>query len=129
MATISASWTEDQSLVLYGTVTAGNSSETDLDIATNGYDVVVLQWTGSWGVDMDAGMTFEVLASADSGTTNDTVPIFKVEVPKDTIAFSVVVCRFPHIRVKRTNNATPGPGDGDITSETIKYAGRKFTNV
>jgi hypothetical protein len=122
MATTTATWTENQTLRSANTVTTAEGSEThDLDIAANGYDLVVLQFDIAHS--SSSGVTVELFSSPDSGTTDDNESLpggFSTD-GTDVIK-SVVVMGHPHIQVKITND----DGSNDTGNIAVLYAGRKW---
>jgi len=125
---IKPAWTENQSLVAAQTLTASGTDTDDLDITTGGYDLVDIQWKGTFNASASEGCTIEILSSSDSGTTEDTIPIFSIEVSVDAGATSVItipVKDLSYIAVKRTNNDSTY----SITNETIIYSGRYWEST
>ena len=125
MATGKVVWTENQSLQAAQTLSAGASDTDDIDLDTNGYDAVHVQWKGTFNASATDGCTIEVFGSADSGTTEDTAALYSRAVAVsagNTVIVSFVIRDVPYIAVKRTND----DGTYDITNETVIYAGRKW---
>jgi len=121
MATTKAVWTEGQTLRAAATIAAGATEGHDLDLDTNGYDMVVLQFDIAHS--SSSGVTVDLLSSPDSGTTDDNESLAGGFATDGTDAIkTVVVMAHPYIRVSITNddgsNAT-----GDIA---VLYAGRQW---
>jgi hypothetical protein len=126
MATISASWTENQSLQGAQTLNASSSDTDDIDLDTNGYVAVLIQWKGTFHGSATEGCTIEVFGSSDSGTSDDTIALCSRKVAVDagnTVTVSILIENVPYIAVKRTNN----DGSHSITNETVVYAGLKYS--
>lgn len=128
MATITASWTENQSLQAAQTLNAAASDTDDIDIATAGYDAVLVQWIGTFNASATAGATIEVFGSPDSGTNEDSIPLLSIPVAVsagNTVKVSFTLEGVPYAAIKRTNvDATYA-----ITNETVLYAGRKWASA
>lgn len=128
MATITPNWTENQTLQAAQTLNASSSDTDDIDLAASGYDAVLVQWQGTFNASATDGCTIEVFASPDSGTTEDTIPIWSQEVEVDagnTVKISFVIPDVPYAAIKRTNNDS----SYSITNETLIYAGRKWSSA
>ena len=127
MATITASWTENVTLHTSGSVSAGASATDDIDLAIAGYDCVEVQVRITFGSTPDDGCDVEVFASPDSGTTDDTIPLFAFQVQEVTstqVIKSFVVRDVPYIAVKLTNNDST-----DAVTYEADYAGRKWSSA
>lgn len=128
MSTLSVSWTENQTLQAAQTLSASGSDTDDIDLDANGFDMVLITWKGTFHASATDGCTIEIFASPDSGSNEDTIPLYSMEVEVDagnTVIKSLVVKDVPYIAVKRTNN----DGSYDITNETMLYAGRKWSST
>lgn len=128
MAEITVSWTENQTLQSAQTLSASSSDTDNIDLDANGFDQVLITWKGTFNVSATDGCTIEIFASPDSGTTEDTIPLYSIEVEVDagnTVIISLAVKDVPYIAVKRTNNDS----SYDITNETVLYAGRKWSST
>jgi len=129
MATITTpAWTEDVSLQAAQTLAASASDTDDVDIATAGYDRIVLQFSVTFHGSATAGYKIEIFSSSNSGTTEDNLPIITQNislVTSSTKTISIIVDGLPYIAVKRTNL----DGSQDIANEAVIYAGRKWSSV
>lgn len=127
MATISATWTENQNLHTSGTVASGATATDDIDLDTNGYDAVLITIEIVFGASPDADCTIDIFGSANSGTDDDTEPLYSFsleEATSTTKRISFVVKDVPYIAVALTNNDTT-----DNVTYDSWYAGREFTSV
>lgn len=120
MATTTATWTENQTLRSAATLAQGGTDTNDIDLDTNGYDCVVIQTDITH--DSSTGVTVEVFASPDSGTTDDDTPIMSYSTDGTDEVRSLTIFAVPYIAVKITND------DGSNVTGNIAqiYAGRKW---
>lgn len=131
MATISATWTENQAVNFDDTSPAkGVVGYSDIDVAAAGYVGIFLQLSIGFQASIDGNAIIYVLGSADSGTTDDSVetPLFSQEVAYsagNTRLISFQIMNVPHIRVAIENDTTT---EDDIDIVGI-YAGLKYTSV
>lgn len=130
MADITASWLENQAVETLdtATITQGNAATGDIDLADLGYIGVKVQITITCGAAVDADPTIEVFGSANSGTTDDTIPIWSQSVTfggVKTISFTIM--NEPYIAIKVTNT-TSADGDEDLDL-VAKYAGLKYASA
>ena len=124
MTTTTVSWTENQTLKSAATIAAASSSTNDLDIATAGYDLVVLQFNIAHS--SSTGVTVEIFGSVDSGTTdsNETLPGGFSTTGTDVIK-TVTVAGQAYIAVKITND----DGSNATGNISVLYAGRKWSTA
>lgn len=126
MATITATWTENQSLRASGSLAAGASESNSIDVnddaTVGGADTVVIQVSITIGSSTSA--TVEVFGSADSGATTDTFPVDSYEVSADDVR-TVTIPDYPYITVTVTNN----DGTNAVTDLTIIYAARQWNSA
>ena len=132
MSSITAAWTENQAVATLdgATITQGASATGDIDLAGLGFIGVKVQIKITYGAAVDDNTTIEVFGSADSGTTDDTVPIWSQSVTYNaggvaTVSFTIL--NEPYIAIKVTNT-TGADGDEDIDLVS-KYAGLKYDNT
>ncbi len=128
MATITASWTENVTLHTSASLAAGATASDDLDIATEGYDLVVIQFRVTFGGSPDGDCDVEIFQSSDSGTTDDNdQPLVTFTIDRQTstqVVVSKKVLDLPYIIVKLTNNDTT-----DNVTYEAKYAGREWNSA
>ena len=129
MATISASWTEDQAVSFDDSTPAKTvEGKGPIDLATAGYIGVVIQFRITWGEGGDGNATIKVRSSPDSGTTKDTELLFSQEVAytaSTTKNITVTIMEQPYIEVGVYN------GNSAVEDITIAadYAGLKYTSA
>ena len=128
MATITASWTEDQAITFDDTTPAkGVEGKGTIDLANLGYIGVVIQFRITFGASADGNAKIRVRSSPDSGSNKDTILLFEQEVEytvSTTKKISVSIMNQPYIEVGvyNGNSATE-----DITIAAI-YAGLKYSS-
>lgn len=128
MATISASWTEDQAIT-FSDSTPGASAEGTgpIDLAANGYIGVVVQFRITFGGTPDGNATVRVRSSPDSGTTFDTILLYSQEVTYAASTqknITVTIMNQPYIQV--------GVYNGDTTDDitiAADYAGLEYVSA
>jgi hypothetical protein len=121
MATTTATWNEGNTLRSAATIAAGGSDTNDLDIDTNGYDLVVLQFDITHS--SSSGVTVELFSSPDSGTTEDDESLAGGFSTDGTdVVKTVVVMGHPYIAAKITND----DGSNATGNIAVLYAGRKW---
>ena len=128
-ATITPSWTENQTITGFddAAVAAAASTSGDIDMAALGYDVVVIQIEVTFGGTPDGNATIEILSSSDSGTKDDTIALYSVSVTEATSTtkrISIPIDRIAFLQVKVTNNDTT-----DAIAVSALYAGRKWSSI
>ena len=128
MATISASWTENQSLTFSDASPADNVQSTvDIDLATAGYDAVQVQIQIDWHASATDYADINIYSSPDSGTTDDTTVIYNRRVDaltNDPENISFVIRDLAYITVEVDNQSNQ-----EITGLTGDYAGRQWTSA
>jgi len=129
MATITTTWTENQSITSFNaaSLAAAGTTNGDIDLATSGYDIVTVQIKVIFGATPDGDVTIDILSSPDSGTSDDTIPLMTISIPETTSAtkfITIPVKDIPFIQVKATNNDTT-----DTVNVSALYAGRKWTSA
>jgi len=122
MATISSSYTENQSLRASATLAASGTDTNTIDLATNGYIAVQIQTDIDIG--SSTGVTVEVFSSSDSGTTVDTVPIMSYTTDADEVR-ALFVTGYPFLSVKVTND----DGSNAVTDITQIYSGLEYVTA
>ena len=129
MATISASWTEDQAISFDDSTPAKEvEGKGQIDLANLGYIGVVVQFRITFGASADGNAKIRVRSSPDSGSTKDTEPIFEQEVAYsagNTKNVSVTIMHQPYIEVGVYN------GNSAVEDITIAadYAGLKYMSA
>ena len=129
MATISSSWTENQS-VTFDDASPAKTVEGvgDIDLDTNGYIAVAIQFSIAFGGSADGNATIKIRSSSDSGTTDDTELLHTQSIAftvSTTKRITVVVRDVPFIQVGILN------GNSAVEDITIaaKYAGLEYSSV
>ena len=122
MATISPTWTENQTGVTSTSITACITASGQIDIASLGYDMISMQVAIDIG--SSSGATIYFYSSPDSGTTFDTTAIASYTVSADDTR-SIVIAGIPFVECRIVNN----DGVNDITDVTALYAGRKWNSA
>lgn len=131
MATISSSWTENQSLTFTDASPAKNVvAVAELDIANGGYTGVLIQLTLAFAAGIDGNATIYITGSADSGTTDDSTetPLFSQEVTYsagNSRKISFQVMNTPYVQVHIKNGTST---EAELTLTGI-YAGLKYSSV
>ena len=128
MATISAAWTEAISIQTLEAINPSAAKSDDFDIAAAGYDTVKLQFTVAFSAAAVNDYKVEILTSADSGSTDDSVATYTLLIPAPGsgghVIDSITIPNEPFIRIKRTNLDTT-----ETATETILAAGRKWSSA
>ena len=128
MATISASWTENQSLTFSDASPADNVQSTvDIDLAAAGYDAVQVQVQIDWNAAATDYADINIYSSPDSGTTDDTTVIYNRRVDaltNDPENISFVIRDLAYITIEVDNQSNQ-----EITGLTGDYAGRQWTSA
>lgn len=129
MATISASYTENQS-VSFDDATPAKTVEGKgiIDLDNNGYIAVVIQFKVIFGGSADGDAEIRIRSSSDSGTTKDTELLFSQVIPVTagaTKMITIIVKDVPYIEVGIYN------GNGAVEDITISaiYAGLEYSSV
>jgi hypothetical protein len=129
MGSISADWTENQSLSFDDSSPAKTvEGKADIDLAAAGYVGVVIQLSLTWGASADGPATINIYGSSNSGTTDDTEPIFSQSVEETasgTKVISIPIMYVPYIIVGIYNGNTAVE---DLTISGI-YAGLEFVTA
>ncbi len=128
MATITASWTEDQAITFDDTTPAKTvEGKGTIDLANLGYIGVVIQFRITFGASADGNAKIRVRSSPDSGSNKDTILLFEQEVEytvSTTKKVSVSIMNQPYIEV--------GVYNGNSATEDITiaadYAGLKYSS-
>lgn len=127
MATISASWTENQTLHTAATVAAGATATDDIDLAANGYVAVHVMVEILFGSTPDDDVVVNVYGSVDSGTQDATSPLYAFTIPSQTsttVRHTFTIENVPYIAVAVTNNDSTD----NVTYEGL-YAGLEYTSA
>lgn len=129
MATITPTWTENQTISGFNnaTLAAAASTSGDIDLDTSGYDLVSIQIKTIFGGSPDGDVLIEILSSPDSGTTDDTIPVSSINVEEETSGTKIIsidVSGKAYITVKATNNDST-----DTINVAALYAGRKWSST
>lgn len=128
MGSITPTWTVNQSLQAAQTLAASGTDTDDIDLDTAGYDAVLVQWQGTFNASATDGCTIEVFGSPDSGSNDDNIPLWPIEISVDagnTVKISFLIEGIPYAAIKRTNNDS----SYSITNETLIYAGRQWATA
>lgn len=121
MAITKPTWTENQTLRSSATLAASGTDTNDIDLDTNGYDLVVVQFNITIG--SSSGVTIEIFSSPDSGTTEDNESLAGGFTADADVIKTITVMGHPYIAVKITNN----DGSNATGNIEILYAGRQWT--
>ena len=129
MATISASWTENQTDVDFGDTSPADTVSTtaSLDIAASGYDLVVAQISFDWDAGASDYVEISVYADVNSGGSPDTIPLFSQRVDANagnTDKTSFVLEGLPFVDIIFENQS-----NAEIANLDLVYAGRKFASA
>ena len=131
MSTSSASWTESVAVTLTDASPASGMTTTgDIDLAVGGYFAILVQVAITWqasGYTSSHYADFELLGSADDGTTWDTIPYQPRRVDAVNAGqtnFSHPVSCVPRVRVSLNNQSGQ-----EIPAVVVKYAGIKATSA
>lgn len=129
MATITTSWTENQSITFDDSTPAKTvEGKGNIDLAANGYKKVIVQIEVAFGDSADGNAEVRVRLSSDSGTTKDTIlaaPNFEIDFTVSTtkrVSFELDEVAWAEIGVYNGNTAVQ-----DITI-AAKYAGLKYVS-
>jgi len=129
MATISASWTENQTDVDFDDTSPADTvtATAGLDIAASGYDLVVAQISFTWDGSATDYIEIAVYADVNSGGSPDTIPLFSQRLDAnagnaDKVSF--VLDGLPYVDITFENQSNQ-----EITSLDLVYAGRKFASA
>lgn len=129
MATISAAWTENQTITFDDATPAKTvEGKGPIDLADNGYIGVSVQVTVVWGSAGDGNATVKVRSSPDSGTTKDTLLLYSQEIAYTASATKRITlnfCDVPYLEVGVLNGNSAVE---DITISAI-YAGLEYTSA
>lgn len=109
MATFSASNTENQNLHTSGTVAAAASATDDIDMSASGMIWVSMTIEIVFGASPDGNVTVQVFHSNNSGTDDDTEPLFRFTIEEATSTTKrapIFVQPGAYLAVKITNNDT-----------------------
>jgi hypothetical protein len=121
MATITPSWTENQSGIASSSLTACVTKSFQIDVASLGFDLVTIQV----GIDIGsaAGSTISFYASPDSGTTFDSRALVSYRVSTDDTR-TIQLFGVPFVETRIVNN----DGANDLVCSAI-YAGRQWSSA
>ena len=128
MATITASWTEDQAITFDDSTPAKTvEGKGTIDLANLGYIGVVIQFRITFGASADGNAKIRVRSSPDSGSNKDTILLFEQEVEytvSTTKKVSIPIMNQPYIEVGVYN------GNSAVEDITIAadYAGLKYSS-
>jgi hypothetical protein len=129
MATITASWTEDQACTFDDATPAKTvEGKEEIDIAAAGYIGIVLQFRITFGANADGNAEIRIRSSPDSGTTKDTILLYSQEVPftvSTTKNVTVTIMEQPYVEIGVYN------GNAAVEDITIAadYAGLKYSSA
>lgn len=127
MATITPTWTENQSLLSGAALDASSQTTLTLDLDTNGFDAVSIQAKIVFGSTPDSITSLKIYASPNSGTDVDNIPIGAYEIihtASSTQIASVLVQNSPYIEIVVQNLDS-----ADTVTASIVYAGRKWSSA
>lgn len=129
MATITPDWEENQTGVDFDDTSPADTvtAEADIDLATNGYDLVAAQISWAWDASATDYITILVYADVNSGSSVDTLPIYTERVYADagnTTKRSIIIEGVPYATIEFENQSNQ-----EITSLDLIYAGRKWSSV
>lgn len=129
MATISSSWTENQS-VTFDDSTPEKETEAVgiIDLAANGYVKVVIQFEIEFGASANGNAEIRVRSSSNSGTDKDTILIWsqEVEFTVSTIKrITVPIEGLPYIQVGIYN----GNAAVEVITVAAIYAGLEYSSA
>lgn len=125
--TTTPTWTENVALKSSGTIAAAASDTQDIDLDTENYDLITVVVEIIFGGSPDGNVVIERFDSANSGTDDDTEPVFSVEVEFATSAtkrVSIPIQNTAYTAIKITNNDSTD----NVTVESW-YAGRKWSSA
>lgn len=129
MATISSSWTENQTITFDDTTPAKTvEGKGTIDLANLGAIAVSIQVSIAFGASADGNATIRVRSSADSGTNKDTELLFEQEVDftvSTTKRITVNLRDLPYLEIGVYNGNTAVE---DITI-SAKYAYLKYASA
>jgi len=124
MSTLTASWTENQALLASNADAAAASRTGDIDLADAGYDMVTVTVEAVFGGTPDGNLQIDFYASSNSGSDDDTEPIFSAEIEYATSTTkrkTYSIAGVGYVAVKITNNDST-----DAVTTEVWYAGRKW---
>lgn len=129
MATITAAWTENQALTAFDDTSPADTviAKTALDIATAGYDCVAIQLKITWHASATDYVDILVYASPDSGTTDDTIPVWSQRVAAvagATTYITIVLQDLPFANIWVDNESNQ-----ELAEVSGIYAGRKWASA
>lgn len=129
MATISASWTEDQA-VSFDDATPAKTVEGkgQIDLAANGYIGVSIQFRITFGANADGDAEIRVRSSPDSGVTKDTILLSRIVVPFTISTQKNITLDFMHVPYLEVGVYNGNDAVEDI-SIAADYAGLKFASA
>lgn len=129
MATISASWTEDQALTFDDSTPAKTvEGKAQLDLADSGYIGVCIQFRITFGAGADGNADIRVRCSPDSGSTKDTILLWTQEVPFTVSTQKNITVKFMNVPYLEVGVYNGNSADEDITIEA-DYAGLKYSSA
>ena len=126
MATGTAVWTENQTDVNFGDLSPadGVQTEADFDLATAGYDRIVIQVSIDWNGSATDWADLNLYNSANSGGQNDTTPIWSqrlTALANDPEYITVIIDGIPYAILELDNQSNQ-----EIAALDLIYAGRKW---
>lgn len=121
MATITPTWTENQTGLASGSLTACITASFQIDIASLSYDLVTIQVLIDIG--SASGATISFYGSPDSGTTFDTRALLSYRVSTDDTR-TTQIFGIPFVETRIVNN----DGANDLVRSAL-YAGRKWNSA
>lgn len=129
MATITPSWTENQTDVDFSDTSPANTiiATATVDLAAAGYDMVVAQLKFTCNASAIDYSVISLYSSPDSGVTFDDVAIWSQQVTAATntqTEISVTISNLACVQIAFENQT-----DYEITGLDIVYAGRKWVSA
>jgi len=129
MATLSASWTENQTGVDFDDTTPADTvtATADIDLAASGYVAVFCQIKIDWHASATDYADIYVYGSADSGTTEDSTALFSQRVTaldNDPEYISFIIRDVPYIAIAVENQSNQ-----EIAELDLIYAGLQYTSA
>lgn len=130
MATINPTWTENQPLTAFDDTSPADTviAKTTLDLDNAGpYDCAIVQLKITWHASATDYADIFIYGSPDSGTTDDTEPLWQQRVAADagnTTYISLIIKDIPFANIWVENQSNQ-----EISEVSGKYAGRKWSSA
>lgn len=116
-------WTNNISILAATAVSSGGSRTDNVDLASAGYFLAMLQFkVAALSGSPSGNMTFEIFRSVNTTTDIDTIPAHTFTIPfsgTSTKIITVPIANLPWFQIKTTN------GIGQSADVTLKYSGLK----